>query len=163
MRKMLLAGAVIALGGSTIAAQAQNATPNQPAASAPQTAAPPTRGMMPPGMGGGEMPASMRGDEMPTRMRGGAMFNTRAAILHFRVGELSMTIKCADDESIRVCVTAATALLDKVREKPSAGESSLIGLIPSGKTGNPRFETLEFSVNWTGPEGHGCRRTAPFC
>lgn len=118
MRKMLLAGAVIALGSSTLAAQAQNAAPNQPAASAPQTAAPPTRGMMSPGMGGGEMPGPMRGDEMPTRMRGGAMFNTRAAILHFRVGELSMTIKCADDESTQVCVTAATALLDKVRQNP---------------------------------------------
>ncbi len=115
MRKMLLAGAVIAVAGSTIAAQAQNVTPNQPEASPPQTTAPPTRGMMSPGMGGGEMPAHMRGDEMPTRMR---MFNTRAAILHFRVGELSMTIKCADDESTQVCVTAATALLDKIRQNP---------------------------------------------
>ncbi len=127
MRKALLAGVVIVLAGLTTAAQAQNAPPNQPAASPPQTAAPPTRGMMSPGMGGGEMPgamrggempASMRGDEMPTRMRHGAMFGTRAAILHFRVGELSMTIKCADDESTQVCVTAATALLDTIRQNP---------------------------------------------
>ena len=118
MRKALLAGVVIVLAGLTIAAQAQNAPPNQPAASPPQTAAPPTRGMMSPGMGGGEMPGAMRGDEMPTRMRHGAMFSTRAAILHFRVGELSMTIKCADDESTQVCVTAATALLDTIRQNP---------------------------------------------
>ncbi len=97
MRKMLLAGAVIALAGSTIAAQAQNATQNQPT-SPPQTTAPLTRGMMSPGTGGGEMPGPTRGGEMPGPMRGGAMFNTRAAVLHFRMGDLSMTIKCADDE-----------------------------------------------------------------
>ncbi|MGH7120181.1 MAG: hypothetical protein ACREFP_14535 [Acetobacteraceae bacterium] len=132
MRKILLAGAVIAFAGSTVAAQAQSATPGQPITQAPpsQTTPPLTRGMMSSGMGHGEMSAPMMGGsgmsarmtgrgETSARMMRGGMFNTNAAVLHFRIGDLSMTVKCADNESTEVCVNAASALLERVRQNPS--------------------------------------------
>ncbi|MGH7154580.1 MAG: hypothetical protein ACREF3_11695 [Acetobacteraceae bacterium] len=136
MRRMLLVGAAIALAGSTVAAQAQNATPSQTTieASPAQTAPTQTRGMMSSGMGRGEMPMMkggdmmerggmpmMRGGDMMERggmpmMRGSEMFRTSAAVLHFRMGDLSMTVKCADNESTQTCANAASALLEKIRQ-----------------------------------------------
>ncbi len=43
---------------------------------------------------------------------------TKAAFFHFRKGDARVTIKCADDEPMKACVEAGSALLDKLAAQP---------------------------------------------
>jgi hypothetical protein len=110
MRKLLLAGAAMVIATSIGVAQAQNA-PSTP----PQTTQPPERGAMMRGMMGGEMPGREMGEHRHKgpMMIAHMMAHTNAAILHIRRGDISIFIKCADNESTQACVTAAGTLLDK--------------------------------------------------
>lgn len=67
------------------------------------------------GMMGGEMP----GREMGEHRRGMMMMaHTGAAIFRMRRGDNSIFIKCAENESMQACITAAGTLLDKLNSEP---------------------------------------------
>lgn len=106
MRTALAATAAAALLAAGVAI-AQPAPP-------PPEAAP--RGPMDGPMGERRSPPpDMRG-EMHGGMR--PMRPSKAAIFNFRKGDARVFIKCADDESTKACVDAASALMDKLAVQP---------------------------------------------
>ncbi|WP_200845239.1 hypothetical protein [Roseomonas sp. 18066] len=120
MRKMLMLGAGALLLGASGLAVAQTATP--PAAPQGQAATPPPP---PPGgpMGGPGGPGRPPGP--PPRFAhggpdGGPGFGhrppppPRGASFKLERGETSISVRCAENETMQACVTAASALLDKM-------------------------------------------------
>lgn len=90
---------------------------------APPPGAPPPGGPGP--MGEGGPPAMRHGGMMGGMMEGGPhgmrhmMRPSKAARFHFERGEAVADIKCADDETMRACVDAASTLLDKLAAQPA--------------------------------------------
>ena len=103
MRKLLLTSTTIALAASIGVAKAQH--PPQP------TTQPSERGAMMPGMMGGRMMGRDMGERSHERHM--MMAQPPAAIFHIRRGDISIFIKCAENESTQACITAAGTLLDK--------------------------------------------------
>jgi hypothetical protein len=52
------------------------------------------------------------------------MMQSKAAVFHFRRGNSSILVKCAENESTQVCVNAAATLLDKIRQSSGQQEPS---------------------------------------
>lgn len=124
MRKVLLATTMV-LAASIGVAMAQNAAGTSPQPTEPseqtaqpsdQTAQPSERGGMMSGMMGGRMMSGgMRGRRMGEHERPMMMMaQTTAAIFRIRRGDTSIFIKCAENESMQACITAAGTLLDKL-------------------------------------------------
>jgi uncharacterized protein involved in copper resistance len=110
MRKLLLTSTTIALAASIGVAKAQNAPP-QTTQPSEQTTQPSERGAMMPEMMGGRMMGRDMGERSHERHM--MMAQPPAAIFHIRRGDTSIFIKCAENESTQVCITAAGTLLDK--------------------------------------------------
>lgn len=115
MNKALLMVAAAGLMGAVAAsALAQPAPAPQPPQQAqpgmpppPSGPGPQARGPMMPGEGGG-MPGMMHG---PRGWRHGPP--SRAAAFHIERGDISIGVRCAESETMRACVDAAIALMDK--------------------------------------------------
>jgi predicted lipid-binding transport protein (Tim44 family) len=122
MRKLLLATTLV-LATSIGVAKAQNApTTTTPQTTQPsqQTTQPSEGGAMMRGMMGGRMMGGgMRRREMGERAQEHMMMQTTAAIFRIQQGDTSIFIKCAENESMQACITAAGTLLDKFNSHPS--------------------------------------------
>ena len=70
------------------------------------------------GMMGDDMP----GREMGEQWREGQMMmaHTNAAVFRIRRGDTSIFIKCAENELMQACITAAGTLLDKASLQPAS-------------------------------------------
>lgn len=116
MNKALLAVAALGVaGGLAASALAQSAPPPQPMPQAqpggpppPPPMGPQARSPMPPGYPQAEGQPGMYG---PRGWRHGPP--SRAAAFHIERGEISISVRCAEAETMRACVEAATALMDK--------------------------------------------------
>lgn len=124
MRKMLMLGAGMLLLGTSGLAVAQTATPPGPPPGAAATPPPPPPGGPAggpgggpggpgrPGMGGPGMGGpGMGGPEMMMRPHRPP---SRAASFELERGETSISVRCAENETMQACVAAATAMLDKM-------------------------------------------------
>lgn len=83
--------------------------------------APPPPAPPPPGAPPAEAPAAAdrhhghHGPEMGMHGRHSGMAPGKAAFFRFRKGDAAVTVKCPDDEPVKACVDAASALLDKLQ------------------------------------------------
>lgn len=116
MKLPLLAGLVatgmaLAAGGVAVAQTAS--PPPPPPAEGPMggpPGGPPGDGMRGPGPGhGGGHHGRMHGRPPPP---------SKAAYFHVRRGDARVDIKCAEDEPMKACVEAGSALLDKLAAQP---------------------------------------------
>lgn len=115
MNKALLAVAALGVMGAVAAsALAQPAPAPQPPQAQPGGPPPPppgpgpqARGPMPPGFPPGEGP----GMQGPRGWRHGPP--SRAAAFHVERGDISVSVRCAQDEPTQACVDAAIRLMDK--------------------------------------------------
>jgi len=119
MNKALLMVAAAGLAGTVaVSALAQPAPPQPPPPQAQPGGPPPpppgpgpqARGPMPPGFPPGEGPG-MHGPPGPRGWRHGPP--SRAAAFHVERGDISIGVHCAEQETMRACVDAAIALMEK--------------------------------------------------
>lgn len=104
MRRIL---ALAALASLSLAGLAAAQTPPAPTPPAPEA-----RPDAPP-----DSPRHMRG-----HMRGHGHMHppmSRAARFHVTRGDMTLNVRCAENEPMRACVDAATALMDKVAPQPA--------------------------------------------
>lgn len=113
MNKWLVAGTGLALtlGGVAVAQTAPPPGPpagmeGRPQMGGPQEGGPDEGGRH--GRHGGWM--GMRGHRPPPPIG-------KAAFFRFHKGDASVAIKCPDDEPVKACVDAATALMDKLAQQ----------------------------------------------
>jgi hypothetical protein len=115
MRKLLYAAVILACAAPVSFAQAQtdSGTPNSSSSQPAQNNAMQPSGWKHHHMGG---PMGEHGwmKHHPPMMFPAMMFNSKAAFFQFRKGKSSMTIKCADDESMKACVNAAGQLMNQL-------------------------------------------------
>lgn len=130
MNKPVLLAAVLGLTGAAGMALAQPAPPppaTPPAApqvQAPAPPPPPGPGPRGPGMAGPEGGPGMHGPMMmeaygPMRGWHRPPPPSRAASFYFQRDDAEIHIQCAEGESTRACVDAASVLLDKVGALPN--------------------------------------------
>lgn len=123
MNKALLMVAAAGLSGVIAAsAVAQPAPAPQPPPAPPGAAPPPppgpqARGPMMPGFPPGEGQGMPGQGMMSGMMQGSRGWRhgppSRAAAFHIERGDISIGVRCAEQESMRACVDAAIALMDK--------------------------------------------------
>ena len=130
MHKPLFLAAALGLMGASGLAHAQPAPPSPaappppPQVQAPVPPPPPGPGPRGPGMAGSEGGPGMHGPMMMEaygHMRGWhrAPPPSRAASFYFQRNDDEIHIQCAEGESTRACVDAASVLLDKLGTLPA--------------------------------------------
>ena len=118
MKKVLLTGAAL---GILVVGTAVAQTPPPPPGPPPGGPDGPGRPHFP-GPGPGMMGPGGPGHG-PERMMHMMEMMSKGAAFHLRRGESRLDIKCAENEPMKACVDAATALLDKVSSLRSQSQS----------------------------------------